>query len=97
LEALKYTPSERRYLVAKGALSEATVPINQFMWGVYMTLRGKREWGANGPCPISLSSIVSYCDLAYIDERAQRVRLMRFITALDEVELGNYGNGSSKA
>jgi len=81
--------------MAKGAdvLSERVLPENIWAWSAFQALRGSRQVGfSTGPIPIT--EITAYCDLIGLADPVQKIRLARFVMALDRVERQFYGSNA---
>lgn len=61
---------------------------NPWAWAAFNALRGSRQVGMSvGPIPISEMS--AYCEATGLTDSLHRMRLMRFVMALDKVERDN--------
>lgn len=52
-------------------------------WEAYCTLNAARQFGMNGPQPISVADIMAYCAIVGMTDPQDRLELLRAVQAMD--------------
>lgn len=63
----------------------------------YQTLEDRRKGGLQGPEPIAVSEIESYCNLARVNDPRERLKHLRLVGALDRLYLEHWAENRPKA